>query len=115
MGFNLSDWWTGRTAIPQRSKRGESVSRQLRGAHTPYHAVAVQAGPGCCGAALELKRQRFLSRHAPTLPLSGCTADKCTCVYAHYDDRRSGKDRRLRVGRTTDDRRVGSGRREDDY
>ena len=50
---------------------------------------------GACPAIKSLEGKRFLEREAPALPLAGCTAARCDCVYAHHDDRRTGrKDRR---------------------
>jgi hypothetical protein len=53
-----------------------------------FHAVAVQPGLIACRAALKLAGDRFLSAEAPTLPLSDCDIAKCTCRYAHFEDRR---------------------------
>ncbi|HKE43305.1 MAG TPA: hypothetical protein VKB41_02085 [Steroidobacteraceae bacterium] len=33
-------------------------------------------------------------KHAPPLPVPGCTAETCTCYYVHYADRRSRPGRR---------------------
>ena len=50
---------------------------------------------GQCPAIKGLQGKRFLHREAPTLPVPGCTASRCDCVYTHHDDRRLGKrDRR---------------------
>jgi hypothetical protein len=35
-----------------------------------------------------------VSSKAPPLPLPGCDAVRCRCVYTHFSDRRSGVDRR---------------------
>jgi hypothetical protein len=43
---------------------------------------------------LFLETARFLSGEAPPLPLPGCTAPRCLCRYAHYEDRRA-RDRRV--------------------
>jgi hypothetical protein len=55
---------------------------------SPYHAVEVVPGRHACAAALALRDRRFLSREAPTLPLTGCSVGECTCRYQHHDDRR---------------------------
>ena len=66
--------------------------------NTAYHAVAIRVNGSCCDAARELQGHRFLSNEAPALPLPECTAADCNCRFAHYDDRRSGKDRRTPFG-----------------
>ncbi|TDG12907.1 hypothetical protein E2F43_15235 [Seongchinamella unica] len=61
-------------------------------ARSQYRAVSC-SGP--CPAVRNLDGKRFLEREAPSLPLPGCTAARCDCVYVHHEDRRSGrKDRR---------------------
>jgi len=49
-----------------------------------------------CGCNLSsiLSAQHFSFGHAPSLPLKGCTAAKCTCEYRGIIDRRL-KDRRV--------------------
>jgi hypothetical protein len=85
----------------------------------PYHAVTIVPGATCCGAARNLRTQRFLSREAPPLPLAACTVSPCRCSYKHYDDRRT-KPRRAsdRIGQPAlwsgTERRAASGRRQTD-
>ena len=50
-----------------------------------------------CKAVRELGGGRYLSDEAPDLPVPGCTAERCTCSYIHYDDRRED-DRRNPYG-----------------
>ncbi|MEP5570006.1 MAG: hypothetical protein ABJN62_19355 [Halioglobus sp.] len=62
------------------------------GANSRYAAVSCR---GHCSAIKGLQGKRFLEREAPALPVMGCTASRCDCVYTHHDDRRTGKrDRR---------------------
>ncbi len=77
---------------PPRAARAEASARRA----SAFHAVSIRPGLICCGAAEKLAGQRFLSVEAPELPLEGCDADRCECVYVHHDDRRSGHDRRDR-------------------
>ena len=87
-----------------------------------FSAVSVYSPSDRCQAASALKGIHFLSNEAPHLPLDGCTAAKCHCVYRHHADRRSGNgDRRgivsgndFLLGRDIRNRRLGSGRREID-
>lgn len=48
-----------------------------------------------CDISSQLSAQHFSFEHAPYLPLSGCTADNCTCEYKGIIDRRIGS-RRIR-------------------
>jgi hypothetical protein len=64
----------------------------------PFSAVSIQPAENLCSAVEPLKAQRFLSEHAPELPLPGCTAMDCGCKYIHHADRRGGgRDRRSGV------------------
>jgi hypothetical protein len=54
----------------------------------PWHAVSVVPCRGACGAARQSNGVRYLSKSAPALPLTGCTATACTCRYRHHEDRR---------------------------
>ena len=60
----------------------------------PYHAVSIKPGQECCEGAKQLAGTRFLSASAPKLPLPDCDVAVCQCRYAHFQDRRSGEDRR---------------------
>ncbi len=53
-----------------------------------YSSVSITCADPDCAAASELKGKRFLQAEAPALPLSGCTAESCTCHYVSRKDRR---------------------------
>ena len=73
--------------------RDERSSRMDR-----WHAVSITASPTGCAAARALGRARFLSAHAPSLPLPQCSAkESCRCLYKHHSDRRSSPRRREEV------------------
>jgi len=87
-----------------------------------FHGVEVVPGRGgSCERARELAGRRFLSEEAPLLPLEGCaTPGRCTCVYRHYEDRRTDKRRDMDLGlperAVPGDRRTGNrGRRITDW
>ncbi len=67
----------------------------------PFHAVAIRPGRHSCAEARRLKGHRFLSSEAPLLPLAECCGVQCTCIYQHFDDRRSQLDRRDPYGLRT--------------
>jgi hypothetical protein len=73
--------------------RPEPVKRPGR-KNSPFHAVSIAFEQHACNAAKELAGRRFLSSAAPRLPLPECDVLECKCRFKHYDDRRSGKDRR---------------------
>ncbi len=59
-----------------------------------FHAVAIKYSENVCDAAKAMTGRRFLSSAAPRLPLPECDLLDCRCKFAHYDDRRKGRDRR---------------------
>ena len=59
-----------------------------------FHAVAIKYSENACNAAKAMTGRRFLANAAPRLPLPDCDFDNCRCQFAHYEDRRSGRDRR---------------------
>lgn len=91
-----------------------------------YKATSITCGENCCAAVQAIKNQRFLiiDNDIPPIPLPNCDAKKCTCVYAHHEDRRDEEnDRRGPRGLRTDlhsyglesERRNKRGRRKTDW
>ena len=70
-----------------------------------------------CSTASQLVGQYFSFAYVPSLPLQGCSADKCTCEYQGILERRQGSDMRKVVRRSSlrmeDDRRKACRRKED--
>jgi hypothetical protein len=94
----LAGWfWLRRRARTRRELEAQSAPRR-NVTDTAYHAVAIRSPKDACAAAKALAGQRFLASEAPNLPLPACDALRCECHFAHYDDRRSGKDRRTPFG-----------------
>jgi hypothetical protein len=59
-----------------------------------WHAVRVETKASSCSAAHDLRKKRFLSKDAPSLPLPECgNALGCPYTYKHREDR-CGKQRR---------------------
>ena len=116
MPFNLSTWLM-RTKFDAQARLSGMPMEQRRVVN-PYHAVGIAPGAGCCKAVADLKGRRFLSASAPRIPLPDCDAASCRCRFVHFDDRRSGDDRRkLAVnpaGHLMGERRRGSGNRNTD-
>ena len=79
----------------RRNKEAERAeSRPSPKQHGKYHAVAIKYSENACDAAKALTGRRFLASAAPQLPLTDCDFANCRCKFAHYEDRRSGRDRR---------------------
>lgn len=76
----------GALVLHRRKETREEA--RLRREKLVFHAVSIKSGNEACQAAQYLKGVRFLAQEAPGLPLPGCHAAECTCVYVHYDDRR---------------------------
>ena len=77
-----------RAKVLFRQSEPETTAVAPRRTVNPHHAVVVVPGRHACAAAYALRDRRFLSREAPALPLTGCSAGECTCRYQHHDDRR---------------------------
>lgn len=89
-------------------------------AKSKFHAVSLRFEPNACNAAKAMAGRRFLASAPPKLPLPECDSLKCSCRFAHHDDRRSGQERRspfgsgrtiTGTGRYATDQRSGGDRR----
>ena len=105
----------------ESAKSGRKTSLFRKGDTKEYHGVSIVLSDSACAAAEELSGRRFLATAAPKLPLPGCDAAECNCRFAHYQDRRAGKDRRnpfspgvIGSGAGQSELRDGSDRRSDD-
>jgi hypothetical protein len=111
--FSLSEWLMRRRIGAQVRSAGSRVEH--RRVANPYHAVSIETGPRSCAKAREMEGRRYLSASAPMLPLAGCTSPVCQCRYAHHQDRRIPRDRRVNFANPhahrMADRRSGTGRR----
>jgi hypothetical protein len=64
----------------------------------PFRATSIVLGESPCEAVRALAEKPYLDkdRNTPLLPLADCTAARCTCKYAHQQDRRDmDEDRRF--------------------
>ena len=103
-----------------KSKRSKVKPVVRAASRRSFHSVEVRRGDSACEAVRQLEGVRYLSDKAPLLPVPGCSAQKCTCQYVHYDDRRDD-DRRNPFGQwsnlpptLTGERRSRNERRESD-
>ena len=104
--------------FPRRERDITGAFKDSSPAH-PFYAVSVHAHSDCCQTAKSLMGEHFLSNEAPHLPLEGCKAEVCHCVYRHHSDRRTwngdrreiGIDRFYSLGDGNRNRRLSVGRR----
>lgn len=107
----LALWWR-HGGERQHSRAGRVPN--LKYPHDNFHCVELRFRPNACEAVKLIGAKRFLPGEAPTIPLPGCDAAKCSCRYVHHDDRRhedrrspsqymsqlpAGKDRRMKRDR----------------
>lgn len=86
-------WWQ---LAARQKKRKAALAAKAREERS-YHCVEIRSGKTACEAVKTYVNKRFLSDQAPLLPVEGCTAQKCSCRYLHFDDRRQ-HDRRNPYG-----------------
>jgi hypothetical protein len=109
-------------ASVQRFKKIEGTDNSNdSSADTKWRSVKIRPGLISCERAASFRGQVFLSQEAPSLPLQNCTEEECNCHYIFLDDRRSGADRRIDLGKMGEffptyqgERRQVHGRREAD-
>jgi hypothetical protein len=89
----LALWW--RHGGKRQHPRAGPV-RDLKHPSDNYHCVELRYRSDACDAVKRIRAGRFLPGDAPEIPVPGCDAAKCSCRYAHHEDRRQG-DRRNRV------------------
>lgn len=105
-------------SVARFRKIGSSTSGPDPDSDTKWRSVRIRPGLIACDRAASLGGQVFLSRDAPELPLANCGERDCRCHYVFLDDRRTGIDRRVELGRLGEflssserDRRRSPGRR----
>src|SRR6185369_13232749 len=88
-----------------------------------YRCVGIQPGDPAmaCDLVRAIAGERFLPGQAPKFPLPGCTVDRCSCRYIHFEDRRArirreaaGIQVRKLQAMDWDERRRSRGRRQTD-
>jgi hypothetical protein len=113
VAFDFAGWFHRRKVEAQFTAAPSRV--QAVRVTNPYHAVGIKPCARPCPSALALKGRRFLSSEAPKLPLADCAAGACGCTYQHFNDRRSGVDRRRTAAHPANERRRSRGRRAEDH
>jgi hypothetical protein len=97
-----------------KEKDAAQAKTQRKSRHR-WHAVTIIGSASMCAAAQACKGKRFLSPEAPRLPIAGCDAEKCSCRYRHFVDRRAGprraEERGAAPARAPTNRRAGRDRR----
>ena len=84
-------------------KRFEKIenpdNHQKKSEDTKWRSVKIRPGLIACDRVADMAGQIFLSQEAPSLPLENCTEQDCRCHYIFLDDRRTGTDRRVEMGK----------------
>ena len=97
LGLLVAVWW-----LLRRRREGSapthSTQPRAKIANTQFHAVSIKYEGRACDAAKNMSGRRFLATAAPRLPLAECDVLECSCRFAHYEDRRTQKDRRSPFG-----------------
>ena len=84
---------------PQNTgKRKSSYTKRkatLERARHRFRGVSLVCDESACEGVRALEKMRYLVGEAPLVPIPACTSPRCTCKYAHHEDRREGeRDRR---------------------
>jgi len=106
----------------QRFKKIETQDQRKENSEdTKWRSVKIRPGLIACDRVADMTGQIFLSQQVPSLPLENCTEKDCRCHYIFLDDRRSGTERRIEMGKLDEflpnigiNRRSISGRRATD-
>jgi hypothetical protein len=118
---------TKAASVPKaRTARTRTAEQARSPATSNYKATSITCGENACAAVRAIKDKRFLvkDKDIPPIPVPGCDAKKCTCIYAHHEDRREeDNDRRGPRGLRSDlhsfamgaERRTKRGRRKSDH
>jgi hypothetical protein len=74
------------TGAKKRNSSQKSPSKPIN----PYRATAIICGDNSCEAVKTISGKRFLDadKDIPKIPLPNCDAQKCSCKYEHYLNRR---------------------------
>ena len=72
------------------SRIGRRSTEESKTPARPFQAISIFRGVRACEMARKFSEHRFLTRDAPSLPLSGCTLpESCECRYIRHKDRRA--------------------------
>ena len=82
--------WLIARLFPARPRPRFGSVRQSSDSSYPFRAASIRCGGVRCKAAEAMRGERLLLNEVPSLPLVNCTSEKCSCVYVHHPDRRTG-------------------------
>ena len=82
------------------AKKTSSVQNANPPPKNPYRAISIVSRENSCAAVKAVGAKRFLVEggDVPQLPLSDCDVVKCSCKYAHHEDRRDDAGERRAMG-----------------
>ncbi len=81
----LAFWWRQRE---RRRQARASRAQEPAGVTENYRCVELRYPDDACDAVKRIGAQRFLPAEAPGIPVPGCDRGRCSCRYAHHEDRR---------------------------
>jgi hypothetical protein len=103
-GFKPYDYGGSVKQVKKIEKTDDSTDMSLdsKSLDSKWRSVKIRPGMAPCRPVAEITGRIFLAQAAPSLPLANCTKKNCRCRYIFLEDRRSGTDRRLELGRFGD-------------
>ncbi len=101
--------------FPRKKKKQTPQQEQLEKLHKSHCFRGVQLHRCGCRASTRLIGRFFSFRMAPALPLEGCDAEACSCIYQGVVDRRRDERRweqaPIKLSRIAQERRLNLNRR----
>lgn len=94
-GFKPYDYGGSTKRFKKIGTTGDGTDKS---SDTRWRSVKIRPGLISCKRVSTLAGQIFLSGEAPSLPLANCTEEDCRCHYIFLEDRRSGEERRIKLG-----------------
>jgi len=85
LAMGAAYWLVKRRAAPRPKQRAAAPTK----CGGRFAGVEIRAHRNACRTARALEGRRFLSKDAPALPLTNCTAVQCSCTFSKLADRRT--------------------------
>ena len=100
-----STMFTLRNKLRKKAINPPNQRDVLRDLKNSKHFYGVQIGQCGCKASSKYAGRFFKFKNVPSLPVAGCDAPECKCVYLGVSNRRSNMDRRSSIGLDLKDKR----------
>lgn len=89
----LAVGWLAARLFPARPRLRFGSAKYSSDSSNSFKAVSIRCGNCCCKEAEAIRGKRLLIDEVPILPLENCNSGKCSCIYIHHSDRRTGNTR----------------------